>query len=234
MQLWLDTADIEAIKKANESGILHGVTTNPSIFAAAKTDAESLIKQLLNIQPGLVAIQVTNTSTVSHMVTQASAISALSPERIVIKVPSTLMGFTAMREMKNKNIVVLATAISTITQFVAAATVGADYAALYLSHMQSAGKNIFDEMKSMLALAQNNHWTVNLMGAAFANATTAQETMATGVGSVTVPAAIFDELFTIEPKVAEQLQRFENDWEKYQKTHNAWLLSGSTADKCYI
>jgi TalC/MipB family fructose-6-phosphate aldolase len=224
MQLWLDTANIAAIKKATESGLLYGVTTNPSIFAKEEADGDKLLQDLLNVQPGFVAVQVTRTKSVDEMVKQAISFSRLNPGRIVVKIPSTPMGFAAMKKLKTQNVLVLATAISTISQFIAAATVGADYAALYLSHMQSANKDIFAEMKAMLALADKNHWKTNLMGAAFADAPTAQQTLAAGVGSVTVPEAIFNQLFAIEPQVKKQLDQFEADWAKYEKNQNAGIL----------
>jgi fructose-6-phosphate aldolase 1 len=229
MQLWLDTADITAIEKAKQSGLLYGVTTNPSIFSAANKDFDQLLTELLSLQEGLVAVQVTKTESIDQMVAQALALSKLCPARIVVKIPSTPTGFAAMHQLKKKNVLVLATAISTITQYIAAATVGADYGALYLSHMQSSKKDIFAEIKTMLALAEKNCWTINLMGAAFADTATAQQTMAAGVGSVTVPDDIFDKLFNIEPEVAKQLEKFKVDWRQYQQNHKAGILSTEEA-----
>ncbi len=229
MQFWLDTANINDIKIASQSGILFGVTTNPSIFSKAQTDADELIQQFLTIQPGLVAIQVTRTQSVNDMVHQARLLSALSPKRIVIKVPSTLTGFAAMRELKKHQILVLATAISSVSQFVAAANAGVDYAALYLSHMQKAGKDIVSEMEIMTKIARKNQWSVNLMGAAFADEATVQSSIAAGVNSVTVPSAIFNQLFAIESHVAHQLKQFETDWKSYQDHHAAGLLADQIA-----
>lgn len=230
MQIWLDTADIAAIEQASKSGVLFGVTTNPSIFAAANKDADKLLDELLSVQTGLLAVQVTNIASADHMFQQGLALSKLSPTRIVIKVPSTPMGFQAMKQLKEKKKFlgqVLATGISTLPQFIAAATVKADYAALYLAHMQSAHKNIMDEVKIMTTLIKENGWTTNLMGAAFADTATAQAIMGAGVGSVTVPTAIFNELFAIEPQVLKQYATFEADWDKYQKNHQAGMLSNA-------
>lgn len=223
MELWLDTADITAIKKAHELGIFYGVTTNPSIFARAEVDAKQLIEQLLTSQAGLVALQVTYTNDAKDIVAQAKQLSSLS-NRIVVKIPATPIGFAAMSELKKHKVPVLATAISSISQFTFSALAGAEYAALYLSHMQKSGKNIFAEIEAMLHLTQKHNWAVKLMGAAFADAPTAQAVIASGVPSITVPEAIFNELLAIDPFVQQQFQQFDNDWQKYQKLHQADLL----------
>ncbi len=223
MELWLDTADIAAIKKANELGIIYGVTTNPSIFAREKRSAKELIEDLLNSQPGVVALQVTRPGNVNEMVEQARQLSALS-SRIVIKIPATPIGFAAMSQLKKHKVPVLATAISSLSQFVCAAAAGADYAALYLSHMQNAGKNIASEIDDMLAIAQKHKWSVKLMGAAFADAATAQKVMGSGIPSVTLPDAILTELLAVDPLVKKQIEQFDNDWKHYQENHDAGIL----------
>lgn len=222
MELWLDTADITAIKKANELGIIYGVTTNPSIFAAAKRPAKELIADLLQSQPGIVALQVTQTH-VNDMVEQARELSELSP-RIVVKIPATPMGFTAMSHLKKLTVPVLATAISSLSQFVCATAAGADYAALYLAHMQKAGKNITNEIDKMLAIAQKHQWPIKLMGAAFADAATAQTVMGSGIPAVTLPNAILTELLAIDPLVKKQLEQFDHDWKHYQDNYDAGIF----------
>ncbi len=223
MELWLDTADILAIKKANELGIFYGVTTNPSIFAQAQCDAKKLINELLKSQPGLVAVQVTYTDHAQDMIEQARKLSELS-DRIVVKIPATPVGIKAMSGLKKHKVPVLATAISSISQFTFSALAGAAYAALYLSHMQNAGKNILAEIEAMLWLTEKHQWNVKLMGAAFADAQTAQAVIASGVPSITVPEAIFEELLAIDPLVQKQFDHFEKAWQQYQQQHQADLL----------
>lgn len=215
MELWLDTADIDSIHQANQLGILHGVTTNPSIFSSAKKDERTLINELLNCQSGLLALQVTQIANATEIVKNARALSEKSP-RIVVKIPATDIGIAAMSELKQYKVPVLATAISTTSQFIFATLAGAQYAALYLSHMQKAEKDIYAEIASMLKLVKKHKWQVKLMGAAFADELTAENVMASGIQAVTLTPNVLSELFIIEPLVKLQMQQFEKDWQQYQ------------------
>jgi TalC/MipB family fructose-6-phosphate aldolase len=224
MELWLDTADLAAISQASKLGIFYGVTTNPSIFARARMDEKQLIAHLLQEQPGLLALQVTQVQDAKAIVSQALDLSSLS-DRIVVKIPATPIGFAAMHVLKKQKVPVLATAISSISQFVFSALAGADYAALYLSHMMRSEKDILAQIEAMLLLTEKHHWTVKLMGAAFTDAKTTEAVIATGVHSVTLPEAIVNELLAIDPYVQQQFKQFDNDWQYYQTHYKTDFLS---------
>ena len=86
MQLWLDTIDPETIDEAHNLGLLHGVTTNPSILSQADEPLENILDDLLNRQPGPITVQVT-ASTTPEMIEQAKDIYDYS-QRLIIKIPA--------------------------------------------------------------------------------------------------------------------------------------------------
>ncbi len=90
--------------------------------------------------------------------------------------------------------------------------------------MQKSGKNILTEIDDMLTITEKHKWSVKLMGAAFADASTAGKVIGTGIASVTLPDAILTELLAIEPLVKNQIEQFDNDWKHYQDNYAAGIL----------
>ncbi|HUD01365.1 MAG TPA: transaldolase family protein, partial [Rhabdochlamydiaceae bacterium] len=120
MQIWLDTTDLPTLEKALRRGILHGVTTNPSMLVSNPRDT---LKTLLAAQPGPVAVEVFE-DLVPSMVSQGKALYAFSP-RIVVKVPVTERGIEAIHCLSKEQIPVMASAIVQPTQALVAVLAGA-------------------------------------------------------------------------------------------------------------
>jgi transaldolase len=129
MEIWLDTAELDLVQTAKEMGILHGVTTNPSIIAKSKMGMEDLLEKLLQMQPGPVTAQVT-AEEAPEMVKQGSSLRQFS-NRIIVKVPVTTEGVKAIYGLKLLQIPVMATAVFDSNQVLLAAKAGAAYNAPY-------------------------------------------------------------------------------------------------------
>jgi len=114
MELWLDTIDRIAIERAKDLGLLHGVTTNPSLLAAANIPAEEILEDLLNHFSGPIAVQVTF-SAASEMIEQGRDLYDFSP-RIIVKVPVTEEGIQAISRLNHSEIPTMATAVYTPMQ----------------------------------------------------------------------------------------------------------------------
>ena len=129
MEIWLDTAEVELIESAKGMGILHGVTTNPSIVAKSNVRLEDLLEKLLLIQDGPVTAQVTAQDALK-MIEQGESLYQFS-NRIMIKVPVTKEGLKAIHGLSLKKIQTMATAVFDSNQVLLAARAGSTYIAPY-------------------------------------------------------------------------------------------------------
>src|SRR5258708_4849621 len=100
MEIWLDTTDLELITHASKSGILYGITTNPTIVARSGQSLEDLLESLLDIQDGPVAVQVVAENS-AEMIRQAEILTAHSP-RVIVKIPVSSEGLASIYHLTQK------------------------------------------------------------------------------------------------------------------------------------
>jgi len=137
MEVWVDTCDAKIITSACRYNFIYGVTTNPSILARSKESHEKVIKTLLEIQDGPIAIQIT-AEEADEIVKRALALHAFS-DRIIVKVPAIEEGFIAIKRLSELGVTTMATAIFQPNQALIAALAGASYIAPYIGRMFDSG-----------------------------------------------------------------------------------------------
>lgn len=219
MELWLDTTDYTAIKNASRLGILTGVTTNPSILSQANDYPENVLTNLLEIQSGYVAAQVT-AHNLDGMLEQAINLSALS-NRIIIKIPASQDGFKAMALLKRDGIPTLATTIFDVKQVVFSSIAGAAYAAPYLGRLPG---NQEATLADMQAIIQQQKYPIKIMAAAIRSSDQFVECARLGVSAITLPIHVYEELFVPSNYVTESLHKFTLDWVANPQTQQSDLF----------
>lgn len=198
MEIFLDTANIEDIRKAYELGIVAGVTTNPTILLREKRERTDIVKEIIANSTGIVFVQVTG-ETFEEMYEEGIKIYNLNKERIGVKVPVNTAGIKTIKALKtyNKDIPILATAIFTCEQGLIAALAGADYIAPYINRMENNGltpgviiqkiRNIYDEgnlqTKILAASFKNTGQVVNILDQGAHGATVSYEVLHNMVNS---------------------------------------------------
>lgn len=224
-EIWIDSLDPETIGHAKNLGILHGVTTNPSILSKYSNAPLQSIRQTLDLFEGPLAVQVTAVEA-SEMVRQAKDLSALSA-RIIIKIPCIQEGYKAMYALRQSNIPVLATTVYTLRQYHLASYYGAKYAAPYYSRMLKLYKEVggngdnsallksIDQIKAMILASQQNQTKVML--AAIESASQLDDLLALGANVATLPAEVYNNWLDDFPKATFDLQQFSEDWNKVAK-----------------
>lgn len=210
MEIWLDTADIELVKVATEMGILHGVTTNPSIIAKSKMGMEDLLEKLLEVQPGPVTAQVTSDNG-AKMVEQGEALYQFS-NRMVVKVPITKEGIKAIFALSSKKIPVMATAIFDTNQVLLAARAGATYIAPYFSSMCELDISGIEQFKSMLKLLERYRYPSKLIGASLKTSEQVRECAELGADAVTLNKEVFLSFIDNHPETMNRVEKFSKDW----------------------
>ncbi len=210
MELWLDTANVDYVASVADLGILQGVTTNPSIVSSASMEPEELIRSLLEVQSGWVAVQVL-ADDAKGMYEQARIFAALSP-RILVKIPVTQNGIRAIHALSKEGIPTLGTAIFEVRQALLAFKAGANYLAPYLGRIADTSKNPSEVLASMEALKLQYGFSGKIMGAGIREINTAITCVEIGISAMTLSDDIFAEFIQDYGPTLAALKKFSEDW----------------------
>ena len=219
MKLFIDSADIEEIKKAADSGIIDGVTTNPSLLAkmnVAGRDKSSLhdyYEQICHIVRGDVSAEVISTD-YEAMVAEGRELARINPH-IIVKVPMTVDGVKAIKKLKETNIRTNCTLIFSVAQAVLAAKVGAFYISPFIGRLDDAGQigdgvRLVERICDMIAYYG---FTTRVLAASVRNLQHVEQCAEIGADVATCPYSILDAMFK-HPLSDAGLKKFLSDYEK--------------------
>lgn len=210
MELWLDTIDIDVIRDANELGAITGVTTNPTLLSAANALPETILKQILALQPGYVAVQIV-AQDLDDMIKQANKLSKFS-DRIVVKIPVTAIGLKAIALLAKQNINTMATAIYDSSQLILAAYAGAKYAAFYLSKVEEVDGNAFEVLQEMMEIITKQKSSLKLLAASISLTSQFVECARMGVPAITLPKSLYVSLLETHKLTEKSIGKFHEEW----------------------
>lgn len=134
MKIFIDTANIEEIKTANEWGVIDGVTTNPTLVAKEGKDFKALINEILGIVDGPISVEVISTDS-EGMVKEALDMSKWS-ENIVVKIPMIPEGLRAVKILNESGVKTNVTLVFSVNQAILAAKAGATYVSLFIGRLE--------------------------------------------------------------------------------------------------
>ena len=157
MRFFIDTADVEEIRKANDMGIICGVTTNPSLIAKAGRDFKEVIREIAEIVDGPISGEVKATTTDAEgMIAEGREIAAIHPN-MVVKIPMTAEGLKAVKVLSSEGIRTNVTLIFTANQALLAARAGATYVSPFLGRLDDIsvrGVDLIKEISIIFAIAE--------------------------------------------------------------------------------
>jgi len=204
MEVWIDSIQLDTIRTAKALGLLHGVTTNPSILPKSK---ELLtIQLLLDNQEGPITVQVRDKDSCS-MLEQALALEEIS-ERIIVKIPVTQEGLKAIHVLSKKGIQIMATIVFSASQYLFAAKAGATYVAPYYSGINKSGLNADQELMHMLDMKERYKFPTKLLAASLQNLEDIQRCIDIGVDAITLKDSLFFEWIKDHPLTQERERNF--------------------------
>ncbi len=211
IELYLDTVDVEQVRRLNMCLPLKGVTTNPSILAKASVGVNQALSAIAEIIGSEARFHVQVVShTVDEIVAEAIQIDAL-PYDMIVKIPATEVGLTAIKQIKQKKIKVLATAIYSTQQGFMAALCGADYLAPYVNRMDTFGSDGVAVVADLQLLLTQYGLDCLVLPASFKNTKQVMDVMKLGVGAITLPVDIAMQMLT-HPAVESAVNKFNQDW----------------------
>jgi transaldolase len=218
MKLFVDTGNVRDIEALAATGILDGVTTNPSLMAKEAGEPRAILKDICRIVQGPVSAEVVATDT-AGMVREGRELAAIDPH-IVVKVPFTRDGVKACRTLAGEGHRVNVTLIFSPTQAWLAAKAGAAYVSPFVGRLDDIATNGMTLIREIVDIFDNGEYATEVLAASIRHPIHIVEAARMGADVVTVPPAVIDQCFK-HPLTDIGLERFLKDWEKAQAARSA-------------
>ena len=210
MRFFIDTANIEEIKEANELGVICGVTTNPSLIAKEGRDFIEVVKEISSIVDGPISAEVIS---LEHkgMVEEADKLAKIH-KNIVIKLPMTLEGLKATKILSAKGIKTNVTLIFSATQALLAARAGATYVSPFVGRLDDIGQDGLSLIEEIVDIFNVNAIETEIIVASVRNPIHVSQAARLGADIATVPYKVITQM-SKHPLTDKGIENFLKDWE---------------------
>ena len=213
MKFFVDTAKIEDIKKANDMGVICGVTTNPSLIAKeGGRSQEDVLKEIASIVDGPISGEVKATTVDAEgMIAEGREIAKLH-ENMVVKIPMTVEGLKATKVLASEGIAVNVTLIFTANQALLAARAGAAYVSPFLGRLDDISQPGIDLIESIAAIFANYpEIDTEIIAASVRNPIHVTDCALAGADIATVPYKVIEQM-TKHPLTDQGIEKFQADY----------------------
>ena len=210
MKLFIDTANLEEIRNANNMGVICGVTTNPSLIVKEKKDFKETIREITKIVDGPISAEVISLEH-EKMIEEAMSLIPIH-KNIVITLPMTIEGLKACKILTEKGIKTNVTLIFTATQALLAARAGATYVSPFLERLDDIGENSTKLIKDITTIFEKHNIKTEIIAASVRNPWHAKEAAKAGAHIATVPYNVLLAM-TKNELTNKGIERFLKDWE---------------------
>jgi transaldolase len=211
MKFFIDTANIEEIKKANALGLLDGVTTNPSLVSKEGREFEDLIREICSIVDGPVNAEVVSTDA-EGMVREAGDLVKLG-DNIVVKIPLISEGLKAVKTLSGEGIKTNVTLCFSPVQALMAAKAGAAYISPFIGRLDDISQIGMDLVEQIVTIYDNYGYDTEVLVASIRNPVHVLEAALVGADIATIPFKVMDQLIR-HPLTDIGLEKFLADWNK--------------------
>ena len=211
MKLFIDTAKVEDIRKANDMGVISGVTTNPSLIAKEGRDFNEVIREITTIVDGPISGEVKATTVDAEgMIKEGREIAAIHPNMIV-KIPITVEGLKAVKVLSAEGIKTNVTLIFTANQALLAAEAGATYVSPFLGRLDDINQSGVDLIEEIGTIFDNYGYDTEIIAASIRNPVHVTECALAGADIATVPYSVIEQM-TKHPLTDQGIERFQKDY----------------------
>ena len=213
MKFFIDTANVDDIKLANDLGVICGVTTNPSLIAKEGRDFKEVIKEITEIVDGPISGEVKATTTCwKDMVEEAREIAKIHPN-MVVKIPMTEDGLRAVKILKQEGIKTNVTLIFSANQALLAARAGATYVSPFLGRLDDISHNGLILIEEIVEIFSNNDIDAEIIAASVRNPIHVAECAKMGCDIATVPYSVIKQMIK-HPLTDIGIGKFKQDYYK--------------------
>lgn len=211
MDFFIDTANVEEIKKANDMGIICGVTTNPSLIAKEGRNFNEVIKEIAAIVDGPISGEVKATTvTAEDMIKEAREIAAIHPN-IVVKIPMTAEGLKAVKVLSKEGIKTNVTLIFNSTQALFAAKAGATYVSPFLGRLDDIATPGIDLIRTISEIFSIQNIDTKIISASVRNPIHIIDCALAGADIATVPYKVIEQCIK-HPLTDIGIEKFKKDY----------------------
>jgi transaldolase len=215
MKIFLDTANLDEIKKVAAMGLLDGVTTNPTLVSKEKGEFKEILRNICEVVPGPVNAEVVSTNT-EGMLREGHELVKIH-KSIVVKIPMTREGLVAVRKLANEKIRTNVTLIFSPNQALLAAKAGASFVSPFLGRLDDISHIGMDLVRQIIAIFDNYDFETEVLAASLRHPVHVIEAALAGADIATIPAKVFDQMFN-HPLTDNGLEKFLADWAKLKQT----------------
>ena len=212
MKFFIDTANVDEIREANDMGVICGVTTNPSLIAREGRDYKTVLKEITTIVDGAISGEVKATTTDAEgMIKEGREIAAIHPN-MVVKIPMTAEGLKAIKVLHSEGIKTNCTLIFTANQALLAARAGATYVSPFLGRLDdisTRGVDLIREISDIFAVAEDID--TQIICASIRNPMHITDCALAGADIATVPFKVIKQMIH-HPLTDEGIVKFQNDY----------------------
>lgn len=214
MKFFLDTANVDQIKRINDLGLCDGVTTNPSIIKKEGKDFKEVVTEIASIVDGPISAEVTSYDYES-MVEEALDISKWA-ENIVVKIPMTEDGLKAINTLSKKGIKTNCTLIFSVSQGLMAAKAGATYISPFVGRIDDMGEDGGELIYNLKTVLDNYGLESEIIAASIRTNKHLEEAALAGSHIATIPGNLFEKMWT-HPLTTQGIENFKKDWDSFVK-----------------
>ena len=213
MKIFVDTAKVEDIKKANDMGVICGVTTNPSLIAKEGRDFKEVITEITQIVDGPINGEVKATTTSAEgMIKEGREIASIH-KNMVVKIPMTIEGLKAVKVLSKEGIKTNVTLVFTSNQALLAARAGASYVSPFLGRLDDISQSGIELIKEISSIFKIYNFDTEIIAASVRNPIHVKECALAGADIATIPYGVIEQM-TKHPLTDAGILKFQQDYEK--------------------
>lgn len=211
MRFFIDTANVEDIRKANDLGVICGVTTNPSLIAKEGLDFKEVIKEITSIVDGPISGEVKPTTLdFEGMMKEAREIAAIHPN-MVVKIPMTVEGLKAVKVLSSEGIKTNVTLIFSANQAILAANAGATYVSPFLGRLDDISQPGIELIRQIAEIFDIYGYDTEIIAASIRNPIHVTDCALAGADIATIPYKVIEQM-TKHPLTDQGIEKFQADY----------------------
>ena len=212
MKFFIDTANVEDIKKANDMGVICGVTTNPSLIAKEGKNFNDVIKEITSIVDGPISGEVKATTIKAEdMIIEAREIAKIH-KNMIVKIPMTVEGLKAVKILSKEGIKTNVTLIFSANQALLAARAGATYVSPFLGRLDDISTDGLELIRTIADIFATHNIDTEIISASVRHPIHVTECALAGADIATVPYNVIEQM-TKHPLTEQGIEKFKKDYE---------------------
>lgn len=214
MKFFIDTANIEEIRSANEWGLVDGVTTNPTLVSREQRKFGELVEEICSIIDGPVSLEAVS-SGAKDLIADARELAKIH-KNVVVKIPMTLPGLSAVKTLSAEGIKTNVTLVFSPVQALMAAKAGASYVSPFVGRLDDISHTGMDVVRDILDIFENYAFRTEVIVASVRHPLHVLDAALIGAHVATIPFKVLEQL-SKHPLTDRGIERFLKDWEKVPK-----------------